>query len=73
VLKNSTVKKILVDGGFSKNVGFMKLLASIYPHYEIYGASVHQASALGAALILHESWNEQRLSSNLIELKRVHI
>jgi sugar (pentulose or hexulose) kinase len=69
VLKGSTVKRIFVDGGFGKNPIYMNLLASFFPEVEVYAASVAQATALGAALAIHNSWNSKALPKDLIELK----
>src|ERR1700743_1284511 len=49
VFKNSPVKRIFVDGGFSKNSIFMHLMAASFPGIEVYAASMAQASAIGAA------------------------
>ncbi len=69
VLHNSPVKKIFVDGGFSKNPLYMNLLANAFPQHEVYAASMAQASAMGAALAVHSAWNKTNPSSDLIELK----
>ena len=69
VLHNSPVKKIFVDGGFSKNPLYMNLLANAFPQHEVYAASMAQASAMGAALAVHAAWNKINPSSDLIELK----
>ncbi len=69
VLRGTGVKKIFVDGGFSKNVIYMYLLAKAFPAIEVYAASVAQASALGAALAIHKHWNKEALPVNIIELK----
>ena len=69
VLKGTEVKKIFVDGGFSKNVIYMKLLAAVFPEVEVFAASMAQATAIGAALCIHESWNQKALPNDLIELK----
>ena len=68
VLKMTTVNRIFVDGGFSKNPIYMNLLAAAVPDLKVYGASVAQASALGAALVLHQHWNSKPIPTNLIEL-----
>lgn len=68
VIKNSPVMKMFVDGGFSKNPIFMKLLAKHFPKIQVYAADVAQASALGAALILHPYWNQKSIPQNLISL-----
>lgn len=70
VLKGTGVKKIFVDGGFSKNDIFMQMLANHYSDYEIFAASVPQASAIGAALIIHHHWNKNPIPKHLIQLKR---
>ena len=70
VLAGSRVKRIFVDGGFSRNSIYMNLLNVAFPEIEVSAASVPQASALGAALIMHRHWNERPLPSNLMDLKR---
>ena len=69
VMKGADVKRIFVDGGFSKNVIFMNLLAALFPGIEIFAASMAQATAMGAALAIHSSWNSKPLPNDLIELK----
>ena len=70
VMQNKPVKKIFVDGGFSKNDTYMNLLAAAFPHIEIYSATVAQASALGAAIAIKRVWNDLALPENLIAVKR---
>lgn len=72
VLKNSNVKKIYVDGGFSNNEIFMHLLASALPGLGVYSASAAHASAIGAALCIHEEWNTKALGKDVITLKSVN-
>ncbi len=69
VLKGTGVKRIFVDGGFSKNPIYMYLMAEAFSNIEVYAASVAQASALGAALVIHQHWNSKPLPSNIIEMK----
>jgi len=64
------VKSIFVDGGFSHNEIFMQLLAKVYPDKKVYAASMAQASALGAAMSIHQIWNTKPLPENLIQLRR---
>jgi glycerol kinase len=64
------VKRIFVDGGFSGNPIFMHLLSEAFPGMEVYAASVSQASAIGAALIMHEHWNGMAKPQDLIEKKQ---
>ena len=69
VLQNEKVKRLFVDGGFSKNEIYMHLLAEAFPSMEVYASSVAQATAMGAALAIHKHWNTKPLPSNIIELK----
>lgn len=69
VLNAAPVKRIFVDGGFGKNDVFMHLLAAAFPGIKVYAANIPQASALGAALVLHEHFSKQKLTKKLIELK----
>lgn len=67
VLSETGVKRIFVDGGFSKNQIYMYLLSDAYPSIEIYAASVAQASALGAALVFHQHWNDKPFPSGILD------
>jgi L-fuculokinase len=69
ILSNTPVKRIFVDGGFSKNPIFMHLLASSFPDIEVYAASMAQASALGAAMAIHQHWNKKPLRPDVMDLK----
>jgi sugar (pentulose or hexulose) kinase len=69
VLKNSKVSRIFVDGGFGKNEIYMNMLAAAFKGIEVFAASVAQATAMGAALAIHEEWNTKPVPKNLIELK----
>jgi sugar (pentulose or hexulose) kinase len=68
VLKGSAVKRIFVDGGFSRNRIFMNLLANAFPGLEVFAASMAQATALGAAMAIHSAWNPRPIPNDLIEL-----
>ncbi len=69
VAKGSPVKRLFVDGGFSKNALYMNLLAAVYPQMEVFAASMAQATALGAALAIHKSWNKNPVPNTLIQLQ----
>jgi sugar (pentulose or hexulose) kinase len=69
LVMTSQVKRIFVDGGFSKNPLFMNILASLYPGKEVYAAAIAQSTALGAALSIHAAWNNNSLPQNMIDLK----
>jgi len=69
ILEGTEVRRIFVDGGFGKNKLYMQLLAEAFPHFEIFAASVPQATALGTALAIHHSWNKKTLPNDIIELR----
>ncbi|WP_179413494.1 FGGY-family carbohydrate kinase [Mucilaginibacter sp. E4BP6] len=68
-LKGTKVRRIFVDGGFSKNSIYMNLLAKAFPEMEVFAASMAQATAVGAAIAIHRSWNSKTLPADIIELK----
>lgn len=70
VLKNTQVKRIYVDGGFSNNAIYMNLLAAFFPEMEVYASSIPQATAIGAALAIHLAWNGETFPEHIIQLKR---
>ncbi len=72
VLKHSTLKNIFVDGGFSNNDLYLQLLAIKMRMYNVYTAKIAQASALGAAIAIHDSWNPTPINSELIKINQIH-
>jgi sugar (pentulose or hexulose) kinase len=69
VLHDTDVKRIFVDGGFGKNQVYMHLLAEAFPGIEVFAASIPQATAMGAALAIHQHWNAGSRPGDIIELK----
>lgn len=69
ILKGSPVKRIFLDGGFSKNAVYMNLLASFFPQLEVFAASMAQATAAGTALAIHHAWNKKAKPTDIIKLK----
>ncbi len=69
VLKHQNAENIFVDCGFSKNQVFMSMLAFHYHNKKVYAAEVTQATALGAALAIHDVWNPNPVGEDLIKLK----
>jgi sugar (pentulose or hexulose) kinase len=69
VVRDTEVKRIFVDGGFSKNAIYMNLMAAFFPKQEVFAASMAQATAIGAALAIHPSWNTEPVPADIIELK----
>ncbi|SRR5579871_169613 len=70
IMGKKLVSRIFIDGGFSQNTIYMSLLASIFNEKEVYAAAVPQASAIGAAMVIHRLWNKKPLPENLIQLKK---
>ncbi|MBC9932617.1 FGGY-family carbohydrate kinase [Chitinophaga qingshengii] len=69
VLGHTAVRRLFVDGGFARNSIYMHLLAKAFPEMDVYAATVSQASAVGAALVIHDSWNTQPVPADLVQLK----
>ena len=69
VIRNTNVNRIFVDGGFSSNSIYMHLLAFMFPQLEVYAASVAQATAMGAALAIHQEWNTHSIPADMVKLK----
>jgi hypothetical protein len=46
------------------------LEGSCFPNLRVWAASVAQATAVGTALAIHNSWNKKPLPANLIQLKK---
>ena len=68
IIQNTSVRRLFIDGGFSKNALYMNLLAESFPDLEVFAASVAQATAVGAALAIHRFWNRKPLRKDLIDL-----
>ncbi|NCI46860.1 FGGY-family carbohydrate kinase [Sediminibacterium soli] len=69
LLVMGNVKRIFVDGGFANNPVYLHLLADAFPRHEVFAASVSQATAVGAALVMHDQWNPQPVPGDLVSLK----
>jgi sugar (pentulose or hexulose) kinase len=69
VIEGPAVKRIFVDGGFSQNSVYMNLLANAFPEMEVFAASMAQATAVGAALAIHQEWNSKPIPNDIIELR----
>lgn len=71
VLDNTPIRKLFVDGGFSQNDLYMKLLANALSGIDVYAASLAQATALGAAMAIHAHWNSKPVPENMVTLKKI--
>jgi ribulose kinase len=65
IIRGSAIKRIFVDGGFSKNPIYMNLLSHVFPEMEVFAASMAHATALGSALVI----SSLPVPNDLIELK----
>lgn len=72
ILGNKKTTRVFVDGGFSRNTIFMNFLAWAFPAMEVYAASVSQATAIGAALAIHEHWSSKQIAGDMVEMKLFH-
>ena len=69
VLRGTGVKRIFVDGGFSKNPIYMYLMSEAFPLLKCMQLLLHRQVPLGAALVIHQHWNNKPLPSNIIDMK----
>lgn len=69
LISSTNIKRVFVDGGFSKNEIYMHFISIFLPELEIYASSVAQATAIGTALAIHKSWNRNPIPNNIIQLK----
>lgn len=70
ILQDRKIRQIFVDGGFSRNHIFMKMLATEYSQYPVYAATIPQSTALGAALAIHQHWSRTPLPATLVKLEQ---
>jgi len=63
------VRRIFVDGGFSKNAIYMNLLALAFPDLKVYATDVPEGSAIGAAIPIHDKWNDHPIPADFAGLK----
>ena len=68
-IMSGPVQNIFVDGGFGRNTVYMHLLAAAFPTIRVYAATLAQASSIGAAMAIHDQWNENPVPKDVIELK----
>ncbi len=67
ILNNTSAKKIYVDGGFSNNDLFMRLLATAFSGIKVFSAEIPRASAIGAAMAVH--WQKEKRTLGIISVK----
>ena len=60
-------EQVFVSGGFCKNQLFLEILATMYANAKIYVSSLEEASALGAAMVMHRHWNRQNSITHIFD------
>lgn len=60
------IGSMYVDGGFSRNRIFQRMLAKALPELRVFASDVGQSTALGAAIVLHRHWNPSVIPDGLI-------
>jgi len=64
---NTRPDKVFVTGGFGSNLLFLQLLATLYRDAHICISGLKEASAMGAAMVMHRHWNRENGIAHLFE------
>jgi sugar (pentulose or hexulose) kinase len=64
---NTRPDNVFVTGGFGSNQLFLQLLATLYREARICISGLKEASALGAAMVMHRHWNRENGITHLFE------
>jgi len=67
LVSSAHIRTLFVDGGFSKNAVFMGMLRERLTGWEVRAAEVGQATAMGAAAVLHNHWNGLGRPAGLVQ------
>jgi sugar (pentulose or hexulose) kinase len=67
LVSSAHIRTLYVDGGFSRNAVFMGMLRERLSGWEVRAAEVGQATALGAAVVLHNHWNGPGRPGGLVQ------
>ena len=62
---NDDTENLYITGGFARNKIFLKLLAKAFPLKKVFTSIINNATALGAALVIHESLTDKLPEPNL--------
>ena len=60
---------LYISGGFARNELFIQLLATAFPKKKVYTSEVDNATALGAALVIHSATYEKAIQNINLGLK----
>jgi L-fuculokinase len=67
---NHSIEDVIVTGGFGNNNFFLELLAARLPGRKIYSATMPHATAIGAAMVMHDGNENTDNLRNLLSLNR---
>ncbi len=68
---NSDIKKIYIDGGFSENEIFVKLIALKFKKYKVRTTRSPLGSALGAAMVISDQTLDSRFLKDNYQVKKL--
>ena len=68
---NQGIDTIYIDGGFSKNELFCKILKTNLPNHRVYTTEIAGGSALGAAIILNSAAFDSVVFNRILKVKEV--
>ena len=71
--KSDKINTIFIDGGFSKNELFYKMIAIKLPDYRIKITELAGGSALGAAIILNREKFNPEVFNRILKVKEINI
>ena len=69
--KTKNIQTIFIDGGFSSNELYCKMLADQLPQFQIKIASLASGSALGAAIVINKESFNGEIFENVLKIKTV--
>ncbi len=64
-------KRMIVDGGFTRNTWFLQILSMLVQPCQLFIADISNATALGAALSVHHFWVPDFDTATLLELQPI--
>lgn len=69
---HSPVDRLYISGGFVQSQVFMELLGAFLPGWELFIAENKRASALGAAVAMHDVWQSSPLTAAVSPVVAFH-
>ena len=65
------IKTVFIDGGFSNNELYCKMLADMLPQFQIKVASLASGSALGTAIVIQKDRFNKDIFEKVLKIKKV--